>query len=347
MRRRLLPRAAAPVALAAAALLPLSAAAQHPATRDTGAAPALYAQLAPLQLTLTANIGRLSADRDTNAPWRAGTLGYPTDSGTVTVPARFRTRGVWRLKRCMFPPLRADFREREVRGTPFAGVGRPKLVNFCRDTDAYEQYILQEYQLYRAYALVTPLSFRTRLARITYVDSASRRTHATRYAIIVEDPDEFAKRMNGSVVKTKGARPSDMDAVPLAVAYLFQYMIGNSDFSFNGLHNTQLVGTADGHMIPMVYDFDYTGIVNATYAIPNQALGIAHIRERRFRGRASWRRSTSGCCRTFASAATRSSASGATRWAGWWIRAVRGRRSPISTCSSVRSRPRSRRGARS
>lgn len=281
MRR---PRRLLGAALSLVAVLPLAAqsAPEHP---DTAPAPALYRQLAPLSITLTADLRRLRADKDTNAPWRPGTFAWAEDAGAaVTVPVRLRTRGVWRLKHCAFPPLRFDFRDRAARGTVFQGVGRPKLVNFCRDDDVHDQYILQEYQLYRLYSLLTPISFRTRLVRMAYVDSGNGRTAATRYAIIAEDPDELAKRLGGRIVKTKGSRPTDLDAEPLALAFLFQYLIGNSDFSFNGLHNTQLVGTADGRILPVAYDFDYSGVVNAAYAIPNAALRITNIRERKFRG---------------------------------------------------------------
>ena len=35
---------------------------------------------------------------------------------------------------------------------------------------------------------------------------------------------------------------------------------------------------------PVPYDFDYTGLVNAEYAIPGETLGISTVRERYFLG---------------------------------------------------------------
>jgi hypothetical protein len=255
-----------------------------PARPDTFPVPPLFQSATPLAVTFTADLDRLKADKDTNAPWHGATLTYTSDSGRITVPARARTRGIWRLKHCTFPPLRLDFPGRNEKGTLFQHLGKPKLVNFCRDTDPYDQYILQEFQLYRVYQLLTPVSYRVRLLRMAYLDSGSTRPEAVRYAFIAEDPERLAQRVNGTVIKAKGATASDLEAEPLALAYLFQFLIGNTDFSFNGLHNTQIIGTMDGRMLPVAYDFDYAGAVNATYATPDPSLRTRTVRERKFRG---------------------------------------------------------------
>jgi hypothetical protein len=255
-----------------------------PAKSDVVENSPLFEKLTPLAVTFTANLGRLRADKDTNAPWRYATITINSDTGRIVIPARARTRGIWRLKNCAFPPLRLNFAGKDTKGTVFRHLDKPKLVNYCKDTDTHEQYILQELQLYRIYQLLTPVSNQVRLLRVAYVDSASGRTDATRYAFIAEDPDKLAKRLNGMVVKTTGATASDLEAEPLALAYLFQFMIGNTDFSFNGLHNTQIIGTSDGRFLPVAYDFDYAGAVNAVYATPDPQVKLKRVRDRRFRG---------------------------------------------------------------
>lgn len=277
--------------LAATALslaMPPVAAAQAAATGSdalaVAAVPPLFARDSPLVATFSANLRRLRADRDSNPPWRQATITYTSDTGRVVIQARARTRGIWRLKNCAFPPLRLDFPGKSTRGTVFHHLGRPKLVNFCKDTDQYDQYILQEFQLYRIYQLLTPVSYRVRLLKMTYVDSASGRTDATRWAFVAEDPERLATRMQGTVMKTQGATADDLEPEQLALAYLFEYMIGNTDFSFNRLHNTQLIGTSDGRLLPVAYDFDYAGAVNAEYAVPDPHLRIRSVRTRMFRG---------------------------------------------------------------
>jgi hypothetical protein len=261
-----------------------AAAQAPPSTSDSSEVPPLFEKETPLTIALIADLPRLRADKDTNSPWRHATITYASDTGRVVVRARARTRGIWRLKNCAFPPLRLSFSGKDTKGTLFHHLGKPKLVNYCKDTDAYEQYILQEFQLYRIYQLLTPVSYRVRLLRVAYVDSATGKADATRYAFIAEDPERLAKRFNGKVLKMKGATAADFEPEPLALAYLFEFMIGNTDFSFNGLHNTQLIGTNDGRILPVAYDFDYAGAVNTVYATPDPQFRIRHVRDRRFRG---------------------------------------------------------------
>ncbi len=247
--------------------------------------PALFTSEAPLAITFKVNVKQIRRDKGAEPPWRWASFTYKDSAGKdIEVPLRVRTRGIWRLKNCEFPPIRLNFAGKETKNTLFDGVDKPKLVNFCRDNDTYEQYMLQEAQLYRIYQLLTPLSHRIRVARITYVDSASGKREAERYAMIVEDPDQLANRHMARIVKTKGAGPADFEPKDLALAYMFLYFIGNLDFSFNGLHNTELLGTTDGRILPVAYDFDYAGAVNASYAVPPPNYNVPNVRTRKFRG---------------------------------------------------------------
>ena len=68
---------------------------------------------------------------------------------------------------------------------------------------------------------------------------------------------------------------------------LFQYMIGNTDWSIPKYHNIKLMvpkndTLAKPYAIP--YDFDYCGLVDASYAVPAEGLGIETVRERLYRG---------------------------------------------------------------
>jgi len=148
---------------------------------------ALFTGVQPIDITLTTNIKRIRSDKQDQAPWRNAVFSYTdTDGKVVQVPAMIRTRGIWRLKNCEFPPLRINFKSEVTKGTLLQGIDKPKLVNYCKDTDDHEQYILQEAQLYRIYNLLTPASHRMRVLRITYADSASGKVHAKRLGILLE-----------------------------------------------------------------------------------------------------------------------------------------------------------------
>jgi hypothetical protein len=278
------PRRRRLVGLIAAALC---AAAPPARAQDGYRLPPLFQSAASLPVTFTVNIGQLRADRKhgDKAPWRAATLTYKgADSVPVRVPVRAKVHGIWRLAHCEFPPVRLNFAGKDTKHTAFDDVDKPKLTNYCRDTDEYEQYVLQELQLYRIYQVLTPTSHRVRLLRVTYADSASGKTEAVRYGFLIEDPDQMAARLGGKITKLKGAGIGDFDQEPLALTYLFEYLIGNTDFSFNQQHNGEIVALPDGRNLPVAYDFDFSGAVNARYATPDPSVRIRRVRDRKFRG---------------------------------------------------------------
>jgi hypothetical protein len=286
--------------------LAFPAAAQEPARPDTAGAATdsakakkrrpwrpspLFGTTTPLELTLTINVRRITGDRDTTKrehPYRAAILAYSDSSGApVTLPAEVRVRGIWRLHNCHFPPLRLRIAKEAADRTVFDRERRPKLVTHCRNSDEFEQYVLHEYAIYRMHALVTPVALMSRLARVTYVDSASGKVVATRAAILLEDEDNLAERLDGRVFEVKGVPPSQLETFDTFVMSLFQYMVGNTDWSVPGLHNIQIIQT-DSATSPrhfaLAYDWDFSGLVRARYAVPDYRLRIRTVRDRLYRG---------------------------------------------------------------
>ena len=248
-------------------------------------APALFESLEPVEVTFVTNIGKLRGDKGDDAPWRPGTFSYKGPGGTdVGVPMRAHTRGIWRLKMCDFPPLRLNFAGATSKGSIFEHLDKPKLVSYCQDTDAHEQYVLQEFQLYRIYQLLTPVSHKARLLKFDYVDSASRKTRARRYGFILEEPKALAGRVGAKVLDETGALPGDVEPFQEAIFGIFQYMIGNTDFAHGALHNVELFIQPDGTVLPVAYDFDFAGAVNARYAVVDESLHLVNVRQRLFRG---------------------------------------------------------------
>jgi hypothetical protein len=248
-------------------------------------AAAFFESQDPIEVTLTTNIGKIRGDKGDTPPWRPATLSYKSPDGTlVTVPVKARTRGIWRLKMCDFPPLRLNFSGETSKGTIFDNLDKPKLVGYCQNADTYEQYILQEYQLYRIYQLITPVSHKARLMRLTYADSADGKVRARRYGFIMEEPKALGYRLGGKVLEQKGAGGDNLDPLQDALFGVFQYFIGNTDFSVAALHNVELFFNEQGDVMPIAYDFDFSGAVNARYATADSSLRIANVRQRLFRG---------------------------------------------------------------
>lgn len=259
-----------------------------PKSADSAMVSKFFRTETPFMATLTTNVGRLRGDKNpATAPWRPGTFLYSgPDTAHGPMPVQVKTRGIWRLKNCQFPPIRLNFTSEAVKHTPLSGLDQPKLVSPCRDDDTYEQYVLQEFQLYRIYRLLTPASHAVRLLKLTYADSGKDKEKplATRYAFLQEPPGELASRMSAHQTKIKGAGPQDLEPFQSALVGLFEYMIGNTDFAFGALHNVELIQMANGDYLPVVYDFDFSGAVNTRYATVDPQLRIRTVRDRLYRG---------------------------------------------------------------
>ena len=239
----------------------------------------------PLAITLTADWHALSRDRGTKRHVHAGVLSYRSPAGdTVSLAVQLHTRGHFRLEECEFPPLKVGFDAAGAAHTVFAHQGSLKLVVQCRGNRNHASYLLEEYLIYRIYNLLTPLSFRARLASVTYVDSAGKRPPATRYAFLLEDDDRMARRNHAEVFVQKGIHQEETEFDQMGLVTVFDYLVGNTDFSVGALHNIVLIRDSAGVLYPVPYDFDWSGVISTPYAVPDPRLGIRTVRQRIYRG---------------------------------------------------------------
>jgi hypothetical protein len=247
---------------------------------------ALFQSDDPLEFTLEGDFGALSHDRDPES-----TKKYPgiirmsgANNAPVEVPVQLSARGHLRRNDCNFVPLRVEFAKDAAKGTVFEMRGASlKLVTHCQNSKDYEQYVLKEYMGYRIARVVTVGFFRARLARVTYVDSDKKKTVATRYAIFLEDDDDVARRLEGKIVDRQ-LQFTQLHPVALMEMVLFEYMIGNTDFSIYLQHNVRVVESSKGLFYPVPYDFDASGLVNVPYAGPDPRLHIKYLTDRTYRG---------------------------------------------------------------
>ena len=266
----------APAALVAALLGGISA---------TDTVP-LFASDEPLVLTLVADFAAIRRDRDEDPRERPALLLLP---GGDTLEADLRPRGHFRRDPvfCSFPPLRVDVEQGSAEATAFQGQDKLKLVVPCRpDWDAYEGYVLREALLYRVYGLLTDVAFQVRLARITFVDTAREMEPLTRFAFFIESEEALARRVGGQLLDIPEGKILRGDLLHPGASTrvaIFQFMIGNTDWADARVHNVTLLGR-DGNVIPVPYDFDLSGVVDAEYARPARELPIATVRQRLYMG---------------------------------------------------------------
>lgn len=282
------PRSAARTARWALGLLSLASArldAQQAAAPESTAphAEPLFEAVEPLTLRFSADFGALAKERGAKKDSLPGTLSFVGPKGdSVTLHVLVHTRGHYRLKICQYPPLKIDFDRTQVAGTVFEHQKGLKLVGQCRSGRAYENYLLEEHLIYQAYNLLTDMSFRTRLAQVTYVDANPKHEPDTRYAFFLEDDDRMARR-NHATVYPSGVNQGETDPNQMALFAVFQYMIGNTDWAVSAQHNVVVLRDSGGAFYPVPYDFDWSGVISPPYAVPDPSLNLVNVRQRTFR----------------------------------------------------------------
>lgn len=260
----------------------------------------VFADEAPLEAKLEAPLGAVFRARK-NPQYQEGTFAYRDAAGAeVSVPLRVRVRGKSRAVACSFPPLLLNFRTRDLEKTLLEGEDRLKLVTHCAASTAYDNHLALEYLAYRIFNLLTPMSLRARLVQMSYVDSARERELGMRPGILLEDEERFAERQGLIVLEMPSVDRSRYVPEALALLDVFQYFIGNTDWSaLEGpdgeacCHNVvpYLLAdetpddTSDNRMVPVPYDFDASGFVDPPHAAPDARLPIRDVRQRLYRGR--------------------------------------------------------------
>lgn len=240
-----------------------------------------------LALTLETDLTALLNDIGEEREEHRATLSYQSAEGaSVSVPLKVKTRGNYRRnpEHCAFPPLRLNFSKKDTTQTLFLGQDKIKLVTHCQsEHSAYEQYILQEYLIYKTYNILTEKSFRVRLVLMTYVDKLRRQEPLTRYAFLIEDEDQMAARQDAILSEQQNVPAEELDYDQISLLYLFEYMIGNIDWDVEMLQNVKLIGPEEGKsLVAVPYDFDFAGVINPAYDTPVPSLGINTLRTRLF-----------------------------------------------------------------
>jgi len=195
-----------------------------------------------------------------------------------------RARGKTRKEICMHPPIKAKWKKKSLDSLGFSDFNEMKVVLQCKMGTSYEQSVLREYLTYRLYNVISPYSFRVKLARFTLVDTRDTSRHFVKYGFFLEDADQLAKRLQGTLLDVPVINTLAFDREALLRFFVFQYMIGNTDWSFGNQHNVEMLKLHTGKVVPIGYDFDYAGLVASLYAVPHESLPIKSVKERYYKG---------------------------------------------------------------
>jgi hypothetical protein len=236
------------------------------------------------QITLKGNVRNLINDRTDKPKGFPFVLSFPDkDNNEINIPVQLKTRGHFRRlkENCSYPPVLIEFIKDGVqKQTIFSDQKKLKLVMPCMG----DEFVIREWLVYKLYNLVTPKSFKARLVKVKLEDDKNKKPGTSFYGILIEEEKQMAKR-NKMVSVNKKLQPKQIETNNFLSMTVFQYMIGNTDWSIQYLQNIKLLAK-DSVAVPISvpYDFDHAGIVNTPYAKPAEELLMSSIRQRRYRG---------------------------------------------------------------
>jgi len=240
-----------------------------------------------LEMTLAFDIKGLVKSKSKPEYFDASLTVKESDTDSITQHIKVKARGYFRCNFCSFPPLMMKFKNKNDDAIQVEGKTL-KLVTHCHPTSKFDEYVLKEYLAYKLLNnLDSNYSFKTRLVRIHYVDVNKSKNSYTAYGILIENETMLAQRNNAVIIKSDKFTPKDMNPTDLNRMALFNFMIGNTDWSVQMQHNIKILLSFDkphGKGIPVLYDFDYSGLVNAYYSAPFEELPIKSVTERYYQG---------------------------------------------------------------
>jgi hypothetical protein len=247
----------------------------------------LFATQMLLPIKLHYSIKELKAETN-DSTYVKSSLQYINDEGKWdSLEVKIRARGNFRRTNCYYAPVKMKIKKDEAKGTVFKGNKELKLVFPCLTEKAGNDNVIEEYLAYKLFEQISPYHFKTRLFDADFIEERGKKqkTHQIK-GFFIEDISKIADRFDCNRLK-RSVHPLQQDGHCSTRNAFFQFMIGNTDFSTGHQHNEKLL-FVDKKTVPVPYDFDMSGLVNASYStvsqIGGETLPITNVRERLYRG---------------------------------------------------------------
>ena len=209
-----------------------------------------------------------------------------SETDSINKDLKIRARGIMRKDYCDFPPIRLNFKKKEPPEDEFSNIDKVKLVTHCKIGN--EEYVLKEYLIYKLYNVLTEFSYRVRLARINYINTARESKPIKQFGFLIEPTEVLCKRTNSVEVSVMNLGQKNMKPDMMNRVAIFNYMIGNCDWDVVAHHNVVILAQGKSERpdlgVILTYDFDYAGLVNANYAASPEVLPIKSVLERYYLG---------------------------------------------------------------
>ncbi len=247
----------------------------------------LFSEEEPLEITLAFDIKSYQRNKFEGEYLPVQLTYHVNDTLDINKKVRVKARGEFRRAHCILPPFWLNIKKAEVGNKYLEGTNKIKIVTHCKDSKQYEQYVIKEYLAYKIYNEISLYSFRVRLIRMKYIDTGRKNKETSSLAFMIEPEDMMTERLGVNSVKSDVVSMRYTDTLMMDVVALYMYMIGNADYSVAGRHNLKLIRRMDPVNplpVPVPYDFDYSGLVNAYYAVPGENLGLTSVTQRYYLG---------------------------------------------------------------
>jgi hypothetical protein len=246
-----------------------------------------FTDTALVVVTIETDLKKLQGQRK-NPSFQQGKITWHNadSTGDLTENIKVRLRGNYRRENCGLASLMVEFRD-STNKSKLKNLKNLKMVAPCGKGYEYEQLVIKEFLVYKIYNQLTDKSLRARLMQVTFKDVNGKMKPYTQFAFVIEPIDDLAKRNNCFEEDKRKIMTEETNRSHTTLVNIFQYMIGNTDWGIPVYHNIKMVIPIDSpnaapYVIP--YDFDYSGLVNAPYAIPHESTGLVSVTERKYMG---------------------------------------------------------------
>lgn len=241
-----------------------------------------------LDINLVFNVEEVINNRK-NDDEHPATLVFKNRRGSIQFwEVKVKIRGVFRRHNCSeMPPLKLNFKKSELKRRGFSKFDDYKLVTHCiADESLARALVIKEYLAYKYLNTLTKNSFRVQLLNINYIDSKTGEV-TQHQGFMIEDfallRDRIGAKKAETIYGTTKDKMPNLDRDHYQLVCMFQYMIGNTDWSLEAVRNIKLV-EKNGKIIIIPYDFDFSGFVLAPYARVNADYDLKSLRQRAFMG---------------------------------------------------------------
>ncbi len=232
-----------------------------------------------ISVEIEGDLNHLFVNRQEADQYHSASIKIAKGDSLLQFDIELASRGVTRKKICDFPPIKLKFPKSNLKALGFSSLNNYKLVTHCMEME--KDLVLKEYLIYKLFNQLTEKSFRVKLAKIRYIDKNGKIPNETHFGFIIEGNKELASRLDGQLIDPTKLKITSLDKEQYKKMVVFQYMIANTDWNLSKGHNIKWVQTSNSEVpTPIPYDFDYSGLVNAPYAVPHPKIPIKNVRQR-------------------------------------------------------------------